>query len=127
MEPYKRQIRNWYKNNVEIVETHQGEKIANTRVALFNTSTYLDATFSLKLSYGKVAGYRLNTTLVSSKTYFYELYARVVNFNSKPPCNLSHLKKTRQSKVNLPKPVNFVTINDFVGGNSGSPVFNDKG
>jgi hypothetical protein len=79
------------------------------------------------MSYGKVAGYESGTTLVAPFTTFYGLYDRALGHGEKPPFDLAPKLKAARRKLNLATKVNFVTTNDIIGGNSGSPVVNAKG
>lgn len=124
--PY-RELRKWSEDEVESVETLEGNRLAKARFAVLGTSTYPDATFTLRLSYGKAAGYEEGTTRVPYKTTFHGLYDRAASFDNQPPFDLSPLEAARKGDVDLATPLNFVTTNDIIGGNSGSPVFNRQG
>ncbi|MGA9104002.1 MAG: S46 family peptidase, partial [Bryobacteraceae bacterium] len=61
------------------------------------------------------------------KTTFFGLYDRANSFDFKAPFNLPARYADNHDKLNLATPFDFVTSNDVVGGNSGSPVINRKG
>lgn len=127
IEPLYRSLRNWHEQRIDIVESLEGAAIAQAKFAAYGKTTYPDATFSLRLSYGSVAGLELGTTLVAPKTNFFGLYGRSASFDNKAPFELSPLLAANESKVKMATPLNFVSTNDIVGGNSGSPVLNRQG
>ena len=127
LDPLYRELRRWREDEVESVEALEGNRLAKARFAVLGTSAYPDATFTLRLSYGKVAGYEEGTTRVPYQTTFYGLYDRAASFDNAPPFDLSPLESERKDDVALATPLNFVTTNDIIGGNSGSPVFNRGG
>ena len=98
--------------------------IARARFAIEGASTYPDATFTLRLSYGPVKGYEENGQPVPAQTNFAGLYARASEHNNQPPFDLPPRWVERRGKLNLDTPFNFVTTADIIGGNSGSPVVN---
>lgn len=103
------------------------EKIGNARFAVYGRSQYPDANFTLRLSYGTVKGYPMNGTIAPTRTTFYGLYDRVHSFGNVSPFNTTARFLERVGKLNLATPLNFVTTNDIIGGNSGSPVVNRNG
>ena len=119
--PY-RETRKWYEDNIQPVESFEGKKIAAARFAAYGKGAYPDATFTLRLSYGKVAGYESGTTLVPYKTTFAGLYGRSAAFDGKTPFDLAPRVAEARGRLDLSAPVDFVTTNDIIGGNSGSPV-----
>jgi hypothetical protein len=127
VEPVIRELRAWLEERIQSVETSAGQKIAAARFAVYGKNAYPDATFSLRLSYGRVLGYEEDTTLVPYKTTFYGLYDRAESFNEKPPYNLPQRYKERKQHINLSTPLNFVYTADTIGGNSGSPIINRNG
>ncbi len=127
LDPVYREMRKWSDDEIESVLVLEGNRIAKARFAAWGKSMYPDATFTLRMSYGRVAGYELGTTEVAPFTTFYGLYDRAECLGGKPPFDLAPRMKAAQKKVALATKLNFVTTNDIIGGNSGSPVVNGKG
>lgn len=127
LEPILRKNRDWLENEIETPLEIEGGKIARLKFALFGKTQYPDATFTLRLSYGKKIGYEVDGWKVPSFTSFYGMFERNKGFFGKPPYHFSAQLLQKQNKVNLEKAVNFVTTHDITGGNSGSPVINQKG
>jgi hypothetical protein len=127
LDPMRREIVKWQQDNVDSVEEEAGEKLGKARFAVYGKSTYPDATFTLRLSYGQMKGYPMNGTIAPYKTTLYGLYDRANSFDFKPPFNLPARYAEGIGKLNLATPVDFVTSNDIIGGNSGSPVIDRNG
>ncbi|MFL6526564.1 MAG: S46 family peptidase [Chthoniobacterales bacterium] len=99
-------------------------EIAKARFALQGTSTYPDATFTLRLSYGAVRGYEENGKQVPALTNIAGLYQRGTEHNNEPPFDIPKHWLDRKSKLDPNTRFNFVSDADIIGGNSGSPVVN---
>jgi hypothetical protein len=127
LDPMRRELRKWLEDNVESVEQRAGELLGQARFAAFGRSTYPDATFTLRLSYGQVKGYPMNGTIAPPKTTLFGLYDRWASFDGKPPFDLPQRYIDGRDRLDLSKALNFVTTNDIIGGNSGSPVINQEG
>jgi hypothetical protein len=122
-DPTSRAIRKEYEDKVAGPTERATEKIAQARFAVYGTSNYPDATFSLRLSYGAVEGWNEHGTAVPAFTYFPGLDDRATG---KYPFNLPE-RWVGLNTLNPKTVFNFVTTNDIIGGNSGSPVLNAKG
>jgi len=102
-------------------------EIAKVKFALDGTKTYPDATFTLRLAYGSVKGYEEDGKKVPYTTRFEGLYKRSADHKNKPPFDLPPRWVKAKKKLDLKTPFNFVSTNDIIGGNSGSPVVNREG
>ena len=90
-------------------------------------AAYPDGTFTLRLSYGQVKGYMENGKQVTPFTEIRGLYIRGDEHKQKPPYKIADSWMKARAALNPTTPYNFVSTNDIVGGNSGSPVINVKG
>jgi hypothetical protein len=126
-DPVARDLDRWMEENVESVEIPAGERIGAARFALHGKSAYPDANFTPRLSYGTVKGYPMNGTQAPPWTTLYGLLDRAHGFGMKEPYSLPKRLLERKGRLDLSTPLNFVTTNDSVGGNSGSPVIDRQG
>jgi len=101
--------------------------IAKVKFALDGTKTYPDATFTLRLAFGVVKGYEEGGKKIPYTTRFEGLYERSAANKNAGPFELPQRWVARKDKLNLSAPFNFVSTNDIIGGNSGSPVVNRAG
>ena len=127
IDPKARELRKRYENEVTGVERANYSKIARARFETEGTKLYPDATFTLRLSYGAVKGYMENGKKVAPFTTLGGLYDRATQFKSEFPYNLPARWTEKKSAVNLSTPFNFVSTDDIIGGNSGSPTINQNG
>ena len=122
-----RAVRKRYEEEVVAVERANYAKIAHALFEEQGTKLYPDATFTLRLSYGAVKGYRENGKFVAPFTTLGGLYARSNQFHHAFPYNLPPRWTSKRAALNLKTPFNFVSTNDIIGGNSGSPTINKRG
>jgi hypothetical protein len=108
-------------------EAQQDERIARALLAVFGNAVAPDATFSLRISDGVVARYPYNGTYAAPYTTFYGLYDRWTAFGGRDPWRVHQRWIDAKGRIDLSVPVNAVSTNDIIGGNSGSPVISRDG
>jgi Peptidase S46 len=122
--PYYLMYRKQYEDEVTSPIEANTTRIARARFALFGTRIYPDATFTERLSYGLVKGWPDAGREVAPFTTVAGLYEHARAY---APLALSNAWLAAKDQLNPATPVNFVTTNDIVGGNSGSPVIDRDG
>jgi Peptidase S46 len=127
IDPLARAIKKFYEDEVQAPITRSSEKIAQARWKVYGKTVSPDATFTLRLAYGTVKGYPAEGTEVPSRTTFYGLFDRSFSHGGKVPWDLPARWLGKRADLDLATPLNFVSTNDIIGGNSGSPVVNHDG
>jgi len=108
----------------EEIKKQAYSEIAKAHFAIEGASSYPDATFTLRLSYGTVRGYEQDGKQIPPFTDFAGLYQRSVEHDNKSPFDLPQRWIDKKANLNLATHFNFVSDADIIGGNSGSPVVN---
>jgi hypothetical protein len=116
-------VRKRFDNDVSAVEQKNAELIAKVRFAMSGSKTYPDATGTLRLSYGAVEGWMERGKPVVPFTDFAGAFNR---HTGAAPYALPASWLAAKDKMQLTQTLNFVTTNDIIGGNSGSPMINRK-
>ena len=122
------ETRRFIKINEEMAEVEKQAyaKIAEATFATQGTSTYPDATFSLRLAFGPVKGYEEDGQSVEAWTNLGGAFAHELNHKGQTDYALPESWAVAKDKLNMSTPLNFVCTADIIGGNSGSPVVNQK-
>jgi hypothetical protein len=126
VDPPAREVRKIMETQGEVKQQAHA-KIAKARFALEGTSTYPDATFTLRLAFGTVSGYQEGGKFIPPHTTIAGLYERAAEQEYRPPFDLPKIWLDRKSKLDLKTPMNLVSTADIIGGNSGSPTIDRKG
>jgi hypothetical protein len=102
-------------------------QIARSQFALQGKDFAPDATFSLRLAYGKVGGYAEPGRQVPHATTIGSLFAQATAQGNQDPYQLPQRWWQNRAKLDQTVGYNFVSTADTIGGNSGSPVLNRAG
>ena len=127
IDPDARTVRQQYDDKVDAVERRDGAAIAKARFATSGFNQPPDATFTLRLSYGAVKGYKENGKKIPYLTTTGGGFEHAAEHDNKPPYQLPASWMNAKSKLKLSTPLNYVSTADIIGGNSGSPTVNTKG
>ena len=120
-----RSVRREREDKVEAVETANYSRIAQANFRQKGESVYPDATFTLRLAFGTVKGYQeLDGRSIPPFTTIGGTFAREQAHEAQEPYAIP--KSWHDAKIagrlKLQTPFNFISTNDIIGGNSGSPV-----
>jgi hypothetical protein len=127
VDPPARAVRKVYDEQIEEPLRQAYGKIAEAQFALRGKDIYPDATFSLRLAFGTVAGYRELGQTLPPWTTMAGAYRRADEHENREPFRLPPSWIERKDRLDLSTPLDFVATPDIIGGNSGSPVVNRAG
>ena len=127
IDPESRRIRQVFEQQVDEPQRQAYGKIANARFAVYGSSVYPDATFTLRLAFGETKGYTEEGRQIPWATTLGGTYEHAAAHDNKEPFELPKIWNERKSQLTLSTPFNFVSTADIIGGNSGSPVINRQG
>ena len=99
-------------------------RLATARFGAYGDTVYPDATFTLRISYGKVAGWTERGQQVPTRTTMGGAFERATGAD---PFKLPKAFVANESRIDKSATYDFVTTNDIIGGNSGSPVIDRAG
>ncbi|MCL6698922.1 S46 family peptidase [Sphingomonas sp. NSE70-1] len=119
-----RAIQKRFDAEVDAPLTAAQAKLADARFAAYGDTAYPDATFTLRVSYGKVAGWMERGKMVPTTTVLGGTFDRATGA---VPFDLPPAFIANRSKIDPKATYDFVTTNDIIGGNSGSPVVDRQG
>lgn len=124
LEPRQRELKKVVDERYQGPLTAAGAKLADARFAAYGDALYPDATFTLRISYGKVAGWMERGAMVAPVTTMGGAFERATGAE---PFVLAKAYTANEAKIDKATPYDFVTTNDIIGGNSGSPVVDKDG
>ena len=126
IDPLARALRKRYHNELETVETQAYDLIANVWKESGGVRRYPDGTFTPRISFGTIKGYEEHGKWLEPFTVLNGIYDRSAEHENKEPYILPPSWMSKKAVLNLQTPFNFVSTNDIIGGNSGSPVINSS-
>ena len=124
LDPEARALRTKMEDEVEAPEELALGRIARAQLALDGPGVPPDATGTLRLSFGKVEGYREGTRGIPPFTMIAGLFLKSQRAAGKLPYELPARWVAAKPKLKPLTPMNLVSSNDIIGGNSGSPLVN---
>jgi len=124
VDPAARAVRKQYEDQVEAPIDAAAEKIARVRFHVYGTSEPPDATFTLRLSFGSVQGWKENGADVEPFTHLSRLFERATGAD---PFRVPDSWLAVKGQLDPTTRFNLSTSNDIIGGNSGSPLIDAHG
>ena len=120
-----RKARSTYEAEVTGPVSVAAEKVAGLRFDVLGQDIYPDATFTLRLSYGVVQGW--DDPVHGTIEPFTRIGGLWTRATGAYPFNVGRRWVGGEGKLPADMQYNFVSTNDIIGGNSGSPVLNKEG
>lgn len=127
VEPHDLELTELVRDRVSAVEEDAGARIAEAFFAVKGRDTYPDATFTPRISYGRVLGYEQGGVALPWHTTYAGMLERSEKFGGEPPFHAPGDLVAAKERVDLSTPLDFLTTHDIIGGNSGSPVIDREG
>ena len=124
LDPRERQLQAQVDERYEGPLTAARAKLADARFAAYGDTAYPDATFTLRISYGKVMGWTERGRQVPTRTLMGGTFDRATGSD---PFDLPSRFVANRTRIDPNTTYDFVTTNDIIGGNSGSPVVDREG
>lgn len=119
VDPAARAARKAWEDRVDAVVKKSADGIAAARRAVEGTTGYPDATFTLRVSYGRVKAAAGDKVAITTVGDLRKKATGTFPFALSPAW--------QASKVPSSTPLNVATTNDIIGGNSGSPLLDAEG
>jgi hypothetical protein len=126
LEPEYRRLRE-IRDELEELQRQAYAEITEATVAVGGTSSYPDATFTLRLAFGAVKGYQEDGQPIPPWTTMAGAFAHEQAHNAEGDWQLPESWHAHKEQIDGSTPLNFVCTADIIGGNSGSPVVNRAG
>ena len=117
-------VRKDWDDNVDSVFKRNAALIDQARLATGGDAVAPDATFSPRLAFGAIKGYRYYNVDMPAWTTLGDAFALD---SARDPFRLPDKWREAKSQLRMDTPLDFVADVDIVGGNSGSPVVNRDG
>ena len=124
VDPFARAARRQLEDGIDSIIDRNLELVAQARFAVLGETVYPDATFTLRVSYGTIKGWREGNHDVRPFTTLGGLFERVTGSE---PFVLPKRWMERKASVALDTPFNLSADTDIIGGNSGSPMIDRAG
>jgi Peptidase S46 len=124
VDPAARELRKRYEDEVEAPEQAASQKIAQARFRAYGTSVAPDATFTLRLNFGSVQGWKEGGREIEPFTYLSQFFERATG---QEPFKVPDSWLAAKGQLDLTTKFDLSTNSDIVGGNSGSPLLDAQG
>jgi hypothetical protein len=111
-------------DELDELERQAYAQITEATVAVQSTSTYPDATFTLRLAFGTIKGYVEDGQSIPPWTTLGGAFDHEAHHQAQGDWKLPASWHEHRSELDPQTPLNFVCTADIIGGNSGSPVIN---
>ncbi len=123
-EPAAARFRAAWEERVTGPTDRAAERLALARFKAYGDELYPDATFTLRLSYGRIAGWQEGDRTVSPMVRVADLWERATGAE---PYVVSRALAAARDRLSPETIFTVSTTNDIVGGNSGSPLLDAQG
>lgn len=119
-----RAVRDRWEAEVQAPTDRASEALAAARFAAYGDEVYPDATFSLRLTYGRIEGSDVPGQRFDPFTTFAGLWDRATGA---PPFDVAPQILAAKDEIDPDTVINMTASTDTIGGSSGSPAINAAG
>ena len=123
-EPAASKVRAGWDERVTAPTDRAAERLALARFKAYGEEVYPDATFTLRLSYGRIEGWQEGDRVVPPMVRVADLWERATGAD---PYVVSAGLAAARDRLDPRTVFTVSTTNDIVGGNSGSPLLDAQG
>ena len=127
LDPFAREVREQKETLLDPVQNESYDEIAKILFERYGETVYPDATFTLRLSFGSMKGYLEKDQFIDPVTLVRGAFDKAKSHDFQEPFNLPQSWIAKETEIQKQAPLNFVSTNDIIGGNSGSPIINKNG
>jgi hypothetical protein len=124
MDPAARAVRAQVEQQVTGPTNAAQTRLARARFAAYGDNVYPDATFSPRITFGRVEGWTERGRQITPFTKIAGLFERATG---QAPYELPQSWQAARQRLNLDTVFNFSGSTDIIGGASGSPTLNGRG
>jgi len=126
-EPLARELRRRWESEVTAPEASSAMRLDQLRRELGRERPYPNGSWTLRIGYGRVAGYEAGGRQLAAVTRLGGMFERAALHGGAPPFDLAPRLAAARERLDPDLPVDFATTHDIAVGSSGGPIVTRDG